>query len=286
MKNYISITDLEKLHEKGTLFKYLQSAPKDNDFLVDANSFNRAESIIKKQGFFKLQEKRSNTIVNYGTIYVTCHGNEIYILDLMIRKDTTMHTLLGSYMHYFYFAKPWERIICLLGPDGCGKTTLRRILQKVPRVKYFYYGDWEYVLQPLYSFILKRAKQPFKRVVFIGYVIENVLRLVAIFLYALLGFYVVLERQPGSKIPRVGSKKWVQILHGIYFKFFQIGQPFLIEVPAGAIMKRKQELSSQDILNHYKALEYLTGSRCIKISNISKTLDDAINTILKYLSID
>ena len=286
MKHYISISDLDKLLEKESLFKNLQSAPKDNDFIVEKNSLNEIENFIKKQGFFKIQEKRSNAFVNYGSIYVTCHANQIYILDLMVRKDTRLHALFGRYTHYFYFARPWKRIVCLLGPDGCGKTTIRRILQKVPRVKYFYYGDWEYMLQPLYSFILKRAKQPFKRIVFIGYTFENIARLFAIFLYAVLGFYVVLERQPGSKIPRVGSSGWVRVLHEIYFKFFQIGQPFLIEVPSDVILKRKQELSSQEIINHYESLENLTGSRCIKLPNNSKILDKSINPILEYFSIE
>ena len=286
MKNYMSTSELYERVVSSSLFANLLPAPKDNDFLVDASSINKLSSLIKGRGFRKIQQCYSNPLVNYGSIYVTCHANKIYILDLMTRRDKSTHYLFRRLSHYFYFTWPWKRIVCLLGPDGCGKTTLRNILQDVPRVKCIYYGDWGYILQPVYSFFLKKLKSPYNRIVFIGYLIENMLRFTLIWVYALLGFYVVLERQPGSKVPRVGSSSMVLFFHRVYYRFFQVGQPFLIDVSPEEILTRKKELTRLDIINHYTRLELLAGARCIKISNNSELLDDAVNTILEYFSIN
>ena len=265
------------------LKKELVPGYKDNDILVKSSLHSHLINMAMQKGYTKIQDSYHNLFVNYGDTLVRFEDEDVYILDVNTRKETRLQRAVNRISHYFYFRRPSRSIVTLVGPDGCGKSAVSSALARLPRFRYVYYGDWGFKLQSAYSTILRNVPSPINRVVYLAYLVESLARYIYAVVLSTCGFYVVLDRQPGSKVPRMGASESTRFIHRIYFKMFRLGRMVLLHTEPSVVFRRKRELQLDEIEHTYKVLMSLGGRNIKVIENEDGRLDNTLNAVLRAL---
>lgn len=179
----------------------------------------------------------------------------------------------------------WQRIgkgctVAFVGPDGSGKSFFIEKFRYAGPTRIVYMGDWFFVLQKIYNFLLQ-IPSPYNRFVYILYPIENYARLLKVLMHRFLGRVVLVDRFPGTN-RNVIHEGVLGSLNRLTFTVFP--KPdfmILLYAPPEVVYERKQELSVQEIGQMQRKLSLmLERSRSRFLVLDTRDLDESLNTLL------
>lgn len=166
-----------------------------------------------------------------------------------------------------------------VGPDGSGKSFFIEKLRGIGLTAPVYMGDWFFILQPFYTFVVKNVPSPWNRIVHPFYFAENLLRLARVLSYRFMGYIVLIDRFPGTNRSIAGGRALVAI-NKLIFRLFPKPDEFIfLYARPEVIHRRKNELTVEAIDLQQQRMEMMLADIHYRKLN-TEQLDDALNMIL------
>lgn len=172
--------------------------------------------------------------------------------------------------------------VAFIGPDGSGKTFFIEKFRLVGPTRNVYMGDWFFVFQRLYNYLM-RIPSPCNRIVYALYPVENYVRMLKVLFHRLVGRIVLIDRFPGTN-RNIIHEGVLGKLNQITFSIFP--KPDLIVLlfaPPEVVYERKQELSIQEIGCMQDKLRIMLKNTQHLIVD-TRNLDESLNIILAKTS--
>jgi thymidylate kinase len=180
------------------------------------------------------------------------------------------------------------RSVAVIGPDGCGKSTMVEFLDRMPGTKSIYMGSNYYILGNVYSKISKNSYLLFRAAKFFAIYIENWLKIGRILTWKIRGKTVYIDRYPSYQYFLTEKrKKW--ILNLLYYRLFP--KPDITMVlfcSEKTILCRKNELTASEIHKTYEALseslKNLKNVFWIQSENLNESIGQLLDLVRKHAS--
>jgi hypothetical protein len=145
-----------------------------------------------------------------------------------------------------------------------------------------YMGDWDFMLQPFYTF-LHRQHIAIARLSYPFYYMENWFRYLRALWWKLKGYTVLVDRYPGLNRHLRKQNVLLRLNDWMYRLFPSADAYILLSAPPNMIHARKPELSIAEITTaQEETRKRLAGKRHVEIE--SEKLDDTLNAALRFLS--
>lgn len=208
--------------------------------------------------------------------YDFCH---FYLIDCA-RNKTSYHKtkrILEKYVSLDKIEKIYKKIqnireksiILVLGPDGSGKTTIAKELEKQTEYKYYYGGS----RNPATSFLKSRQKKEKKEYPLI---IRKIRKTLSVLLLIYDGIIKLNSLNQKYILDRSIVDVFVQNNLPLFLlKLFKFDQVFLLNAPPDIIYQRKQELSKEQIqkqMEKYIKVTKILNGQIINNIDINKTI--------------
>jgi hypothetical protein len=281
------LRELKKFKIKYCILRNYENLPKDPkekggdiDILVEKNDFSRTVDIVKKQGFVQYPFCHPHFMFfqydrDFGWVKLDIIRGKVpqtkkfkffrvpkHKIEYRLKKSLAQRVWTRILRDTFFLFR--GRLICCIGPDGSGKSTISKIIKKeldfFPRkVKRIYFGT--------------RYGGRFIRM------FDLLIKVFDIFLNKILGNIIVTDRY----IYLTFRKN--PILSRIIRKIAPTPDlVFLMRVNPSSIRKRKDELSVNEIKEQYLLFEKIKGVQEIDCSRkriSKKEIEKIIKKILQ-----
>ena len=227
-------------------------------------------------------------------------------LSTMLRKPKRINILLRSMKFFIRKFKKQSTVICLIGVDGSGKSTLIELLSK--RVEEFFdklecttqklYFGWTPFLPTttLISKILKKKKYSIVKEMNKSEKTFSVVQELMLFYYYIeyLSKYLftVFPQRFGKNVVLIDRYFYDMYVHYSYAKNSKIfsflmkwyPQPdytFFLDVPVSVLDARKDEMTVEELTLHRKRYQELQSQLHLPIINTEKSLEECVDQILE-----
>lgn len=215
--------------------------------------------------------------------FIKCPGNRSSADGdvLLLRKLMSKYSRLFLFFHrakIIFQSINTGKSFAFIGPDGSGKGFFISRLQKVDSVKVIYMGDWFFMMQSLYTFLLN-FPSPYNRFLYVFYYFENLVRRMRVAFWTFVGKTVFIDRFPGTNTPIIHSG-FAGFINHLIFKLTPKPDMFvLLYAHPMVVFERKQELGVCQIHRiQVRQQELLASYPHILIH--TEHLDDSLNCLL------
>lgn len=252
--------------------KYLNYLKQHRDAIIDNNSFFEplhsspfSRSLTTEKILAGIEKANAISIFPYLNL-----GRKSFYIK---QRASDVFSILGR-----------GRSVAVIGPDGCGKTTVIGALNEFPRVRSVYMGSNKFIFECLYAGISKESLVVFRAWKFFMTWFENWVKVGKVWLHKLMGRTVYLDRYPAYQYFQQ-PKKFRWLYHLAYGRLFpKPNLTIVLFCPEDVIRTRKKELSSGEIRAIYESFRLHIGcSRCV-VWVTNEDLNETVKEIVKISS--